>query len=137
MIRVQPHAATAVAVEDTELIVLSRNTLLSLLKSDLELFSVLILNIATEPCRRLHETEEILLHYVSRELWPTRRSTSSRTTAQRNNHAKHATPTCKSREAACRGAPHTQLLNCRRRILTPFAGTSVGRYNMRNRNIQN
>ena len=64
VIGIQPHAATAVCVEDTELIVLSRNTLLSLYKSDLEMFSTLILNIAREACRRLAKTDEILLHYV-------------------------------------------------------------------------
>jgi len=64
VIGIQPHAATAVCVEDTELIVLSRNTLLSLYKSDLEIFSTLILNIAREACRRLAKTDEILLHYV-------------------------------------------------------------------------
>jgi CRP/FNR family cyclic AMP-dependent transcriptional regulator len=67
VIGIQPHAATAIAVEDTELIVLSRNALLSLMKIDLELFSILILNIAREACRRLHKTDEILLHYVLRK----------------------------------------------------------------------
>jgi CRP-like cAMP-binding protein len=67
VIGIQPHAATAMAVEDTELIVLSRNALLSLFKSDLELFSILILNIAREACRRLYKTDEILLHYVLRK----------------------------------------------------------------------
>ena len=64
VIGIQPHAATAVCVEDTSLIVLSRNALLSLYKSDLEMFSTLILNIAREACRRLAKTDEILLHYV-------------------------------------------------------------------------
>jgi len=64
VVGIQSHAATTVAVGDAELLVLSRNTLLSLLKSDLELFSILILNIAREACRRLHKTDEILLHYV-------------------------------------------------------------------------
>ena len=67
VIGIQPHAATALAVEDTELIVLSRNALLSLLKTDLDLFSIFILNIAREACRRLYKTDEILLHYVLRE----------------------------------------------------------------------
>lgn len=67
VIGIQPHSATAIAVEDTELIVLSRNALLSLIKTDLELFSILILNIAREACRRLHKTDEILLHYVLRK----------------------------------------------------------------------
>ena len=67
VIGIQPHAATAITVENTELIVLSRNVLLSLLKTDLDLFSILILNIAREACRRLHKTDEILMHYVLRE----------------------------------------------------------------------
>jgi CRP-like cAMP-binding protein len=67
MIGIQPHAASAISVKDTELIVLSRKALLSLLKIDLELFSILILNIAREACRRLHKTDEILMHYVLRK----------------------------------------------------------------------
>ena len=67
VIGIQPHAATAICVKDTELIVLSRNALLSLFKIDLELFSILILNIAREACRRLHKTDEILMHYVLRK----------------------------------------------------------------------
>ncbi|KPK45266.1 MAG: hypothetical protein AMJ65_00275 [Phycisphaerae bacterium SG8_4] len=67
VIGIQPHAATAVCVEDTELIVLSRSALLSLYKSDLGMFSTLVLNIAREACRRLHKTDEILLHYVQRQ----------------------------------------------------------------------
>jgi len=67
VIGIQPHAATAISIKDTELIVLSRNALLSLLKTDLDLFSILILNIAREACRRLHKTDEILLHYVLRK----------------------------------------------------------------------
>lgn len=67
VIGIQPHGATAVAVEDAELIVLSRNTLLSLYKTDLELYSILILNIAREACRRLHKSDEVLLRYVLRK----------------------------------------------------------------------
>ena len=67
VIGIQPHAATAISVEDTELIVLSRKALLSVFKVDLELFSILILNIAREACRRLHKTDEILMHYVLRK----------------------------------------------------------------------
>jgi CRP/FNR family cyclic AMP-dependent transcriptional regulator len=66
IIGIQPHAATAIAIEPSELMVLSRNALLSLYKTDLELFSILILNIAREACRRLHSTDEVLLHYVLR-----------------------------------------------------------------------
>jgi CRP/FNR family transcriptional regulator, cyclic AMP receptor protein len=66
VIGIQRHAASAIAMEDTELIVLSRSALLSIYKTDLELFSLLILNIAREVCRRLHASDEILLHYFAR-----------------------------------------------------------------------
>ena len=66
VIGIQTHAATAIAVEDLELIVLSRNTLLSIYESDLELFSILILNIAREACRRLRSSSEVILHYVKK-----------------------------------------------------------------------
>jgi CRP-like cAMP-binding protein len=67
VIGIQRHAASAIATEDTELIVLSRSALLSIYKSDLELFSLLVLNIAREVCRRLHESDEILLHYFAKK----------------------------------------------------------------------
>ena len=67
VIGIQPHCATAVAVEDTELIVMSRTTLLSIYESDTELFSILILNIAREVCRRLHASDKTLLHYITRK----------------------------------------------------------------------
>jgi CRP-like cAMP-binding protein len=66
VIGIQPHAATAIAVEDTELIVLSRQAMLSIYKSDLALFSTLIMNIARETCRRLRSSSEIILHYVQK-----------------------------------------------------------------------
>ncbi len=64
VIGILPHAASAVAVGQTELVVLSRHALLVLYKADLELYSLLILNIAREACRRLYQTDHILLHYV-------------------------------------------------------------------------
>ena len=64
VIGIQPHRGTAIAMTDTDLIVLSRNALLSIYESDKELFSILILNIAREVCRRLHASDDILLHYV-------------------------------------------------------------------------
>jgi len=63
VIGIQAHSASAVAMEDTELIVLSRQALVSIFDTDKELFALLILNIAREACRRLHKTNEILLHY--------------------------------------------------------------------------
>lgn len=58
------HTATAIAVEDSEVMVLSRRTLLQLQKEDSKLFSLLMMNIARELARRLELTDEILLHYV-------------------------------------------------------------------------
>ena len=64
VIGIQPHTATAIANETTELIILSRKTLLSIFNTDKELFGILIMNIAREACRRLHHADEIMLHYV-------------------------------------------------------------------------
>ncbi len=61
---IQPHTASALAVEQTDLIVLSREALLSIFDIDKELFGVLVLNMAREACRRLYETDDILFHYV-------------------------------------------------------------------------
>lgn len=64
VIGIQPHKGTAIAMTDTELIVLSRKALMSIYESDKELFGILILNIAREVCRRLHASDDILLHYL-------------------------------------------------------------------------
>ncbi|NQV31473.1 MAG: cyclic nucleotide-binding domain-containing protein, partial [Phycisphaeraceae bacterium] len=64
VIGIVPHAASAVSAGNTELLILSRKALLNFYKTDLELFSLLIMNIAREACRRLSQTDEILLHYV-------------------------------------------------------------------------
>lgn len=62
-IGLEPHTAAAVAVSDSELIVLSSNTLMALLKTDKDLFCMIVLNIAREACRRLNSTENTLRHY--------------------------------------------------------------------------
>jgi CRP-like cAMP-binding protein len=67
IIGIRPHAATAVAQGDTELVVLSRSTLMSLYESDIHLFSTLILNIAREACRRLNASSETMLQYVNKQ----------------------------------------------------------------------
>jgi len=67
VIGIQPHSASALAIEDTELIVLSREALLSLHESDAKLFGTLILNIAREACRRIRSTDETLLHYFCKK----------------------------------------------------------------------
>ena len=64
VIGIQPHAASALAMEDTELMILSQKALLELHQTDPELFGILILNIAREACRRLYKTDQILLHYA-------------------------------------------------------------------------
>ena len=64
VIGIQPHKGSAIAVSDIELIVLSKKALMSIYESDKELFGILILNIAREVCRRLHSTDDILLHYL-------------------------------------------------------------------------
>ncbi len=64
VIGIQRHQGTAIAMKDTELIVLSRKALMSIYDSDKELFSILILNIAREVCRRLYASDNILLHYI-------------------------------------------------------------------------
>ena len=58
------HTATAVALEDSDVMVLSWRALLQLRKEDSALFSLLMMNIARELARRLELTDEILLHYV-------------------------------------------------------------------------
>jgi len=64
VIGIQRHQGTVIAIEDTELIVLSRKALMSIYDSDKELFSILILNIAREVCRRLYASDDVLLHYL-------------------------------------------------------------------------
>ena len=64
LIGIQAHTASALAVEETELIVLSGQTLLSLYESNKDIFGMIILNIARETCRRLHQADDALLHYV-------------------------------------------------------------------------
>lgn len=66
IIAIEPHAATAVAMQDTDLIMLSRMALLDLYHQDARLFGMLILNIAREACRRLHKTDQILFHYTQK-----------------------------------------------------------------------
>ncbi len=67
IIGIRPHAATAIAQEDTELVVMSRTTLMSLYESDIHLFSTLVLNIAREACRRLNASSEVMLRYVNKQ----------------------------------------------------------------------
>jgi len=63
VIGIQPHSASAVVIEDAICMVLHRQVLMDLFVQNKALFSLLILNIARELARRLHHTDEILLHY--------------------------------------------------------------------------
>ncbi|MFV2067503.1 MAG: Crp/Fnr family transcriptional regulator [Pirellulales bacterium] len=65
VIGILPHAATAVAAEETDLLVLPREALLHLYDEDPRLFGMLVLNIAREACRRLYRTDAALLDYAS------------------------------------------------------------------------
>ena len=67
VIGIQPHQGAAIAAIDTQLIVLSRKSLMSIYASDKEVFSILILNIAREVCRRLYASDNIFLHYLSKK----------------------------------------------------------------------
>jgi len=64
LMSMQRHAATAVAREDSEVIVLSKHALLRLQKEDAALFSLLMMNIARELARRLRLTDELLLGHM-------------------------------------------------------------------------
>jgi len=65
LMAVQTHMVTAVAAEETELMVLSREALLGLKHDDIKLFALLMMNIAREIARRLKLTDDILMQYVS------------------------------------------------------------------------
>ena len=64
-IGILPHSATALAMERTDLMVLSTQAIHALYREDPPLFGLLILNVAREACRRLDKTDEIMLHYAS------------------------------------------------------------------------
>ncbi len=58
------HTATAVALEPSEVIVLSRSGLIRLQKEDCRLFSLLMMNVSRELARRLKLTDELLLKHL-------------------------------------------------------------------------
>ncbi len=64
VIGIQAHSASTVTQEPTDLIVLSKQALMRIFEEDKELFSMLILNIAREASRRLHQTDALLSHYI-------------------------------------------------------------------------
>jgi CRP-like cAMP-binding protein len=64
VIGVQSHSASVFALEDAELMELSRTTLMNMAQNDKDLFSLIILNIARELARRLYNTDHLLLKYA-------------------------------------------------------------------------
>lgn len=67
VIGIQNHSASAVVLDDALLLVLTRKILMCIFETNKDLFSFLILNIARELARRLHHSDEILLHYGKRD----------------------------------------------------------------------
>ena len=61
LMSINKHSISALAVVDSEIIVLSRKLLHQLHHDDSDLFALLILNIARELARRLQFTDELLL----------------------------------------------------------------------------
>ena len=64
LIGIQPHSATAIAMQDCELIILSREALISLFNKDKELYTMLVLNIARETSRLLRDSREHFIEYA-------------------------------------------------------------------------
>lgn len=66
IIGIQKHCASAIIMEDSEVLVFPRQVLMDIYNKDKELFSLLILNIARELARRLYRTDQALLKYKSK-----------------------------------------------------------------------
>lgn len=62
------HTTTAVATEESEVIVLSRRALLQIRRDDIELFALLMMNLARELARRLYLTDQMLLDYACKKV---------------------------------------------------------------------
>ncbi len=60
----QPHMVTAVAAENSEIMVLISALILEIRYEDIELFALLMMNIAREISRRLKLTDDIFLQYI-------------------------------------------------------------------------
>lgn len=66
LVSMQKHTATATAAVDSEIMVLSRKALIDLKHEDLELFALLMMNLARELARRLYITDQMLLNATAR-----------------------------------------------------------------------
>ncbi len=67
LIGIFPYIASAVASVDTELIVFPRKALRVLYKEHLPIFSVIILNIARESCRRLAQADKRMFEMLEKK----------------------------------------------------------------------
>jgi CRP-like cAMP-binding protein len=68
VIGIQRHSASAVTIEKSTVLVLSRALMIEIFNLDKALFSLLILNIARELARRLHNSNELFIKYRKGEL---------------------------------------------------------------------
>ena len=66
LIGIFPYIASAVATEDTDLIVFPRKALRVLYKDHLPIFTIIILNIARESCRRLAQTDKKMFELIEK-----------------------------------------------------------------------
>jgi len=66
VIGIQPHSATAIAIGSARLLILTSASLFKLYEADTKLFAMLVLNIAREASRRLHETDNLFLSYTEK-----------------------------------------------------------------------
>ena len=64
------HTSTAIAAEESEVLVLCRNALIHLKHEDIELFALLMMNLARELARRLYITDQMLLAATGRSAKP-------------------------------------------------------------------
>jgi CRP/FNR family transcriptional regulator, cyclic AMP receptor protein len=64
LIGIQAHSSTAIAMQNCELLTLSRDALISLFEQDKELYSILVLNIARETSRHLRDSREHFIEYA-------------------------------------------------------------------------
>jgi len=64
LMSMQRHSASVVALEDSEVLGISRHSLISLQREDLALFALLMMNIARELARRLKFTDDVIQHYL-------------------------------------------------------------------------
>ncbi len=64
LMSIHQHTVSAVAVEDSEVIVFSKRLLHQLHHEDISLFALLMMNIARELARRLQWTDELLIRSI-------------------------------------------------------------------------